>query len=77
MINKIYKLFVILIDPISDPKTKSSSYINKMNFNANDDNGEDAKEIPSPNKWGFNKVYDEFKTYSDLKIATEDLRIFG
>ena len=50
MINKIYKLFVILIDPISDPKTKSSSYINKMNFNANDDNGEDAKEIPSPNK---------------------------
>ena len=25
----------------------------------------------------FNKVYEEFKTYPDLKIATEDLRIFG
>ena len=45
-----------------------------MNLNTNDDTDVDAEEIPSPLKRGFNKVYEELKTYPDLKIATEDLR---
>ena len=44
-----------------------------MNLNANGNTHEDAEEILSPRKRGFNKVYEEFKTYPDLKIATEDL----
>ena len=48
-----------------------------MNLNANNDTDEDAEKIPSPRKRGFNKVYEEFKTYPDLKIATEDLRNLG
>ena len=44
-----------------------------MNLNANDDTDEDAKEILSPHKKGVNKVYKEFKTYSDLKKVTEDI----
>ena len=80
MITKRFKLFIILkilIAPISDPKTKGSSYLHNMNLNANDDNHQDAKEIPSPHKRGFKKVYEEFKTYPDPKIATEDLRNLG
>ena len=44
-----------------------------MNLNANDDTDDDAEKIPSSHKRGFNKVNEEFKTYPDLKIATEDL----
>ena len=34
------------MDRLSDPKTKSSSYLNKMNLNANDDTDVDAEKIP-------------------------------
>ena len=34
------------------------------------------KEIVSHHKRPFNKVYEEFKTYPDLKKATDDLRKF-
>jgi hypothetical protein len=34
-----------LNDPISDHKTKSTSYLNNMNLNAYDDTDEGAKEI--------------------------------
>jgi hypothetical protein len=42
---------------LNDPKTKSSSYLNNTNWNANYDTYEDAEEMPSPLKRGFNKVY--------------------
>ena len=48
-----------------------------MNLNANDDTDVDEEEIPCPRKRGLNKIYEEFKTYTDLKAATEDLRILG
>ena len=48
-----------------------------MNLNANDNYDEDAEEIFPPHKRGFNKIYEEFKTYPDPKIATEDLRNLG
>jgi hypothetical protein len=40
MINKRYYLFVIqiLIDPISNLKIETSSYLNNINLNENDDN---------------------------------------
>ncbi len=47
-----------------------------MNFNANDHTDEDA-EILSPCKKIFNKVYEDFKTFPDIKIVTEDLRNLG
>ena len=78
IINKRYNLFVIyiLIDPISnDPKTKSSSYLNNMNLNANDGTDVDAEEISSLS--GFKKVYEEFNTFPDLKIVTEVVRNLG
>ena len=38
---------------------------------------EDAEEIPSTRRRGANKIYNEFKTYPDLKAATESLRKLG
>ena len=35
------------------------------------------KEIVSHHKRPFNKVYEEFKTHPDIKIATGDLRNLG
>ena len=38
---------------------------------------EDAEEIPSTRRRDVNKIYNEFKTYPDLKAATESLRKLG
>ena len=54
-----------------------SSYLDNLNLNENDDTNVDAEEIPCPRKRGFNKIYEEFKTYTHLKAATEDLRNLG
>ena len=51
-------------DPQQNNKTNSSSsYLDNLNLNENDDTDVDAEEIPYNRKRGFNKIYEEFKTY--------------
>ena len=50
---------------------------NQGNLNSNDDTDEDAEEMPSTRKRGANKIYNEFKTYPNLKEAPESLRELG
>jgi len=58
--------------------TQSSSYLeNEGNVNSSDYTFEDAEEIPSTRKRGANKIYNEFKTYPNLKEAPESLRKLG
>ena len=65
-------------DPQQNNKTNSSSsYLDNLNLNENDDSDVDAEEISCPRKRSFNKIYEEFKTYKDLKAATEDLGNLG
>ena len=47
---------------------------NQGNLNSNDDTDEDAEEILSTRKSGANKIYNEFKTYPNLRAAAESLR---
>jgi hypothetical protein len=47
-----------------------------MNLSVNYDTEKDAKETVLHHKREFNIVDKKFKTYPDLKIATEDLRNF-
>ena len=58
--------------------TQSSPYLeNEGKENSNDDTDEDTEEIPSTRKRGAHKIYNEFKTYPNLKEAPESLRKLG
>ena len=47
---------------------KRSSYLEKgENVNSNDDTDEDVEDIHCTRKRNANKIYKEFKTYTDFK----------